>query len=314
MSKILHRIFFNFNDGPDPFLPYLETWKRELPDFEIKLWDKTNLPLDLNVYTRTLAEEKNHAFLSDYFRCWLLEKYGGIYLDADIEILDGTGLRAIYDDTQRDANYDLFIGVESISNGKLTAHSMGVKDGTFHPALRFLMNLYENALSGPLHYAIKRFDMPYLMSLYFLDRERKGEILGSKDGVFRGLSERLITNRVLILPPKFFSPLTSRDGVMTVSSFGSETCLCHHFAATWQQTSSGGVTAKKLKDALLDKDYAIYPDLVDAVLLRFPDIGYKMRTPGWTLKETEIRKIEKVLNRLIPFGSPLYRMVKGKVR
>jgi len=36
MNKLIHRIFFNFDDGPDPFLPYLETWKKELPDFEIR--------------------------------------------------------------------------------------------------------------------------------------------------------------------------------------------------------------------------------------------------------------------------------------
>src|SRR5574344_1980019 len=128
MARILHRIFFNFDNGSDPFLPYLETWKRELPDFTVMQWDKTNLPLDLNEYTRTLAKEKNHAYLSDYFRCWLLEKHGG------------AAFRRIYDAAQANADATLFIGVESDGNGMLTAHSMGVKDGSFHPMLRFLMN------------------------------------------------------------------------------------------------------------------------------------------------------------------------------
>ncbi len=314
MSRILHRIFFNFDDGPDPFLPYLETWKRELPDFEIKLWDKTNLPLDLNEYTKTLSAEKNHAFLSDYFRCWLLDRYGGIYLDADIEILDGNGLRSIYDETQISPAIDLFIGVESFANGQLTAHSMGVKAGKSHPILRFMMNLYETSLSGPLHYAIRKFDMPYLMSLYFLDKERREGFTDSVEGRFRGLKEKIVTDRMLILPPEYFSPVTSRDGTMTVTSFGKDTCLCHHFAATWNEGANGVRQAKTLTEALIEGDYAASGELLRRITDRYPKLRFNPKKPTWKFKEGEIKRLEKVLNALVPYGSPLYRLLKGKRR
>ncbi len=312
MSRVIHRIFFNFNDGDDPFLPLLETWKRELPDFEIKLWDKTNLPLDLNDYTRTLAAEKNHAYLSDYFRCWLLEKYGGVYLDADIEILDGAKFRSAYDEAQTAADYDVFIGVESADNGKLTAHSMGVKDGTFHPLLRFLMNLYETAFSGPLHYAIKNFDMPYLMSLYFLDKERTEGFALSSGGRFRELDESEVADRAKFYPPVWFSPLTTRDGRMFISSFGEETCMCHHFAATWREKTKGTKLAKRFLESLADGDYAVKPELVPALRARYPEAIIKPVRPLWSLKPTQIKKIERVLNALVPYGSPQYRLLKGK--
>jgi hypothetical protein len=312
MARILHRIFFNFNDGPDPFLPFLESWRRELPDFEIKLWDKTNLPLDLNEYTRTLAAEKNHAYLSDYFRCWLLAQYGGVYLDADIEILDGAGFRNIYDEAQKADDYDLFIGVESAVNGKLTAHSMGVKDGAFHPMLRFLMNLYETAFSGPLHYAIKNFDMPYLMSLYFLDKERKEGFTLSKDGRYRDISGALVADRMKIYPPVYFSPLTTRGDRMAVNYFGSETCMCHHFAATWREEFKGLKLAKCFSEALHDGDYVVKPELVSKIKERFPTLGFTPDRPEWTLKPAQIKKLERILNALIPYGSPQYRLLKKK--
>lgn len=310
MSRIIHRIFFNFDNGPDPFLPYLETWMRDLPDFEIMQWDKTNLPLDLNEYTRQLAAEKNHAFLSDYFRCWLLEKYGGVYLDADIEVLDGNAFRTIYDEAQQSGEYSLFIGIESASNGKLTAHSMGVRDGTFHPMLRFLMNLYEREFSGPLHHVIKKFDMPSLMSLYFINKDAGKASSMHVNGTFRGNREPLIFDEIKIYPSVYFSPLTKRVNTMTVTSFGPETCMCHHFAATWKSTDTDSKTAKCFDEAIRDGDYAVMPSLARTLKALRPSVGKHFMRPLWKLKDNQIHTIEIALNRLIPYGSTFFRLLK----
>jgi hypothetical protein len=161
---------------------------------------------------------------------------------------------------------------------------MGVKDGAFHPMLRFLMNLYETAFSGPLHYAIKNFDMPYLMSLYFLDKERKEGFSLSKDGRYRDISRKIVADRMKIYPPVYFSPLTTRGERMAVSYFGSETCMCHHFAATWRE---------EIKE-------------------RFPTLGFTPDRPEWTLKPAQVKKIESFLNAVIPYGSPQYKLLKKK--
>ncbi len=312
MNKVIHRIFFDFNDSGDPFLPLLETWKRELPDFQIMQWNKNNLPLDLNDFTRILTKEKNHAFLSDYFRCWLLEKYGGVYLDADIEVLDGEGFRKIYEETHSALDHSLFIGVESAANGKLTAHSMGLKGSTSHPILRFLMDLYETAFSGPLHYAIKKFDMPFLMSLYFIDLEKQSISSASENGCFRDIERPIIVDNIKIYPPSFFSPLTTRGDRMFVSSFGPETCLCHHFAATWRKESSTIKSAKLFVEALRDRDYMVKPGLVKRIQQRYPGLDFSPDKPKWELKPNQIQIIEKVLNMLIPYDSELYKLFKRK--
>jgi hypothetical protein len=276
------------------------------------MWDKTNLPLDLNEYTRVLAAEKNHAFLADYFRCWLLEKYGGVYLDADIEILNGEVFRRIYDETQSAPDYDMFIGTESDSTGKLTAHSMGVKDGVCNPLLSFMMHTYETAFSGPLHHIIKRFDMPFLMSVYFLDKEKKGENPGSGQGVFKHLQDPLVTQGIKIYPTRYFSPLTYRGDRQNVSSFSQETCMCHHFAGTWMAGSDGVRRYKLFQEALSDGDYSVRPDLVKVVRQAYPGLRFKALKPLWRLKERHIASLEGVLNRLIPYGSPLFSFFKGK--
>ncbi len=311
MQKIIHRIFFNFDDGPDPFLPYLESWKRELPDFKIMQWDKSNLPLSLNEYTKTLAAEKNHAFLSDYFRCWLLKEYGGVYLDADIEIIDGNQFRSIYERTQTATDYDLFIGVESTKTGGLTPHSMGIKCGTVHPVLDFLIDLYETALAGPLHYYIKRLPIPDLMSLYFMELEKKGYSL-STEGLFCNIMEPTVTDRIMIYPQDYFSPLTERNRQKVIMSFSEHTCMCHHFAATWTAKKNETKEAKTLLQAVVDGNYIISPDYQNAVLAKFPVLNeLKIKRPQWKLQDRQIEKLENILNRLIPYQSPLFKLLKG---
>jgi hypothetical protein len=308
MRKILHRIFFNFDNTRDPFLSYLETWKKELPDFEIMQWDKSNLPLDLNAYTKYMAETKNHAFLSDYFRCWLLNMYGGAYLDADIEVLDGSLFRKIYEEAQTTHDYTLFIGIESDRNGELTPHSMGVKCGQTHDMLIFLMNLYESVFKGSMRFVIKKFPIPDLISLYFRELEERENFAFSQNGFFYNYTTPFITNSIKIYPQDFFSPVTTYNNNMLISAFSKDTCLCHHFAATWKKSENN--TPKKLFSNLLNENYyTITSSLISEIKKRYT-IPNKPRRPSWSLNEKEMAGLEKLLNVLIPYGGILYSFLR----
>lgn len=307
MKKILHRIFFNFDNGPDPFLLYLETWKKQLPDFEIMQWDKNNLPLDLNAYTRYMAETKNHAFLSDYFRCWILNIYGGAYLDADIEVLNGKIFRKIYEEAQTSNEYTLFIGIESERNGNLTAHSMGVKYGESHEILLFLMNLYETVFSNSLRHFIKKFPIPDLMSLYFRNYEESENYLLSTNGYFPGKQNTIVTKKMKIYSQDYFSPISNYNNEMMISAFSENTCLCHHFAATWK---SENTTSSELFSYLLKKNYyVISPDLIPLIKDRY-ELPVSPRKPSWSLSIKEIAIFESLLNRVFPYGGILYSSLR----
>jgi hypothetical protein len=307
MQKIIHRIFFNFDNTPDPFLPYLETWKQQLPDFEIKLWDKNNLPLDLNPYTKYMAEKKNHAFLSDYFRCWLLNKYGGVYLDADIEILNGDIFRNIYEEAQATDDYTLFIGIESERNGKLTAHSMGLKYGESHELLIFLMNLYETVFSTSMRYFIKKFPITDLISLYFRNFEENGYSLSS-NGFFPGKQNVTVTKKIKIYPQDYFSPITDYNNDMMISAFSKNTCICHHFAATWK-ASKNTTQGKLFLNLLKNNYYVLPPNLIPTLKDRY-DLPNSFRKPLWALNVKEIAALEKKLNQLLPYGGILYSCLR----
>ena len=109
--QVIHRIFFGFNDERDIYTRYLETWQQQLPDFEIRFYNASNLPLDLNPYTKALSELKDGVFLGDYYRWWLIYHYGGVYLDADIEVVSGEKFRAIISELES-SEYEMIIGIE----------------------------------------------------------------------------------------------------------------------------------------------------------------------------------------------------------
>ena len=56
-----------------------------LPDYRLKLWDETNLPLD-NAYARAAYAAGAWSRLSNHVRLHALYTEGGIYLDTDVEV------------------------------------------------------------------------------------------------------------------------------------------------------------------------------------------------------------------------------------
>lgn len=76
--------------GPKPLTPLakrcIASWEKHLPDYEIKLWNETNSPMD-HTYVQAMYQQGKWAFVSDYIRFWALEQEGGIYLDTDMELL-----------------------------------------------------------------------------------------------------------------------------------------------------------------------------------------------------------------------------------
>lgn len=76
--------------GGKPLSPLAErclaSWKQYAPDYEIKLWNESNSPMQ-HPYVQEMYAQKKWAFVSDYIRFWALKNEGGVYLDTDMELL-----------------------------------------------------------------------------------------------------------------------------------------------------------------------------------------------------------------------------------
>ena len=87
IPKIIHYCWFGHNPLPPLALECIASWRKFLPDYEIKEWNEDNFDVNIIPYTAEAYRMKKYAFVSDYARFWILYQYGGIYFDTDVEVI-----------------------------------------------------------------------------------------------------------------------------------------------------------------------------------------------------------------------------------
>ena len=87
MVKKIHYCWFGGKELPSKVKKCIATWKKMLPDYEIKEWNEENFDINTNTFVKEAYENKKWAFVSDYVRIYALYNEGGIYLDTDVKIL-----------------------------------------------------------------------------------------------------------------------------------------------------------------------------------------------------------------------------------
>ena len=79
IPKVIHYCWFGHNPLPPIAEKCIASWKRYLPDYEIKEWNEENFDVNIVPYTAEAYEAKKYAFVSDFARFWILYHYGGLY-------------------------------------------------------------------------------------------------------------------------------------------------------------------------------------------------------------------------------------------
>jgi mannosyltransferase OCH1-like enzyme len=108
IPKVIHQIWLGENKMPQNFQYYLETWRKFHPDWIIKVWSEEELiaenfpSIDLYYLAGTYQER---ASIMAYE---LIKRYGGLYLDNDIECL------ANFDELHH--KYDFYSSIEPPMN------------------------------------------------------------------------------------------------------------------------------------------------------------------------------------------------------
>jgi hypothetical protein len=87
IPKIIHLIWIGEKEMPLLYKRCIESWERFAPGYEVMFWNNDNIPKN-DPFINRMINERKYAFASDYLRCLVLEQYGGIYFDADIELVN----------------------------------------------------------------------------------------------------------------------------------------------------------------------------------------------------------------------------------
>lgn len=207
-KKIIHYCWF----GPKPLSKLAKkcmlSWKRFLPDYEIKLWNEKNFDFNQNPFVKQAYENKKWAFVADYARLKALSEYGGIYLDTDMEIIK---------DISHILNDECFLGIED--SGLVNAAVIGSK----LPHNKFVDTLISN------YDNLDKFDEK---DIYAMTIPRQITNILNTLGFDKNSNEIQVffDGSLKVYPREYFYPLSYdyQDNKFTENS-----CMVHRYDATW---------------------------------------------------------------------------------
>ncbi|WP_312430334.1 glycosyltransferase family 32 protein [Lacrimispora sp.] len=219
IPKIIHYCWFGNGRIPDDFLRNIDTWKRYCPDYEIKCWNESNYDINKNKYMKQAYEMKKWGFVPDYARLDIVNSYGGIYLDTDVELLKS--LDALL-------QFNLFCGFENAANIAFGLGFGSVKD---NPIIIKMMESYEGMDFINPDGTLNTIPSPVYQTR---DLEETGLIKNGKT--------QWVQNAI-VLAPEYLAPINEFGyGKPTTKTFS-----IHHYAATWYDDRQ-----KKNKDKIID--------------------------------------------------------------
>lgn len=210
IPKIIHYCWFGRKPLPKLALKCIASWKKFLPDYEIKEWNEDNFDVNSIPYIAQAYKHKKYAFVSDYARFKVLYEQGGIYFDTDVEVI-----KSIDDVLAKGA----FFGLEQdMTENFACAPGLGFACNPGLGLLREMLEFYKN-----------------------IDFEQSDGSLNQKT-IVEYFSEMLLAKGlqpisgiiefegVFIYPPDYFCPKPSEFGKIQITE---NTRTIHHYAASW---------------------------------------------------------------------------------
>ena len=247
IPKIIHYCWFGGNPLPEFAIKCIDSWKKYLPDYEIKEWNESNFDVNIIPYTSEAYSVKKYAFVSDYARFWILYKFGGLYFDTDVELI-----KSIDDIIEKGP----FMGCEKEAKPGATPTKLGVAPGLglgVNPGLGLyseILDVYKN-----IHFFNKNGSYNQQTVVAYTT-----EILCSH-GLVNSNKVQLCAG-VWIYPKDYFCPMDYVTKVLTISE---NTRSIHHYSATWITKSQK--IYKKIENFIGEKNAHIISKILKSLKL-----------------------------------------------
>lgn len=205
IPKTIHYCWFGGGRMPEQLRENVTAWKKYCPDYEIMEWNESNYDVSKNRYMKQAYECRKWGFVPDYARLDIVNAYGGIYLDTDVQILRP------FDPLLQ---YDFFCGFENAGSINL-GQGFGAVVG--HPVVCDMLDEYEKMEFLHEDGSLDTTPSPVYQTAVL---ERWGL---QKNGAVQQ------TEHFLALSPEFFSPVNEFGyGNPTENTFS-----IHQYTAAW---------------------------------------------------------------------------------
>ncbi len=210
MNKIIHYCWFGPKPLPSLAKKCIKSWKKFLPDFEIKVWNENNSDLNECEFVKQAYEAGKWSFVSDYVRTKALYEHGGIYFDTDMEVTKSIDYLL---------ENDLFIGRED--SGFIAAGVIWVKNKE-DKYIKDILDFYRTR---------ENFD---INDLFKIAIPKVITECWNKYKVEKKENYDLIDDSIYVYNKDFFYPINYD---YSIKDFTENTCMIHYYKADWVSNS-----------------------------------------------------------------------------
>ncbi len=138
IPKIIHQIQLVNGPIPQNYSYFLQTWRQYHPDWQVKIWTEQDIlkedfaSKDLYILARSNSERKDLA------RYEIIQRYGGLYIDADIECY------ASFEDLHY--KYDFYTNMEppALNKKRVTIGTSMIAAAPNHPIFKYTLDNIRN--------------------------------------------------------------------------------------------------------------------------------------------------------------------------
>lgn len=203
IPKTIHYIWLGGNEKTELILRCIKSWSETNPDFEIIEWNEMNYDTTKHPQIKRALEAKNYAYASDIMRVDILNEYGGVYLDTDMELIKPLG---------KIINRDICLSYES-KYWFGTAIIAGVRN---HPMFEFILKRYdhEKEINFKTNYLTVHSFTAYMRYVYN----------------FKPNNKLTAIDNIVLLPKDYFYPI---DYMSFKKKITDNTIGIHHYGGSW---------------------------------------------------------------------------------
>ncbi|MBV6479912.1 MAG: hypothetical protein HGGPFJEG_02718 [Ignavibacteria bacterium] len=263
IPKIIYSTWINDKPLPAKFQNYIESWKRFLPDYEIRMITLENV--SKNPFTKKFIYEKRYAVAAQYARTQRVYETGGLYFDIDVEVIKSFDMLL---------GNNMFAGIESRSNNNFINNAVfgTCKGNSF---LKDCMTYMDNI--DVLRNDIEVGTGPLMFTELMKDR---GWISENKNCIVSGIQ---------ILSSDYFYPYCP-DEQYKPDCITENTHAVHHWAATWKNSVSVIIHGNYLKEELIKTIEVVKKQTVKVIEI----ILINDRKNTHSLKLQELAELHKI--------------------